>query len=295
MQLDIQHLTKIYPNGFNALKDVNLNLMPGVTGLLGPNGAGKSTLLKVLTDVEKTSGGHISYLDHQNKGLNLKKELGYVPQTFGLPESLTGDEFLRYMATAKGIGFREVKSQVNDLLEVLRLTAGKDNRISTYSGGMKQRLGIAQALLGRPQLLILDEPTVGLDPDERFNLRQIITEIAGETIVLLSTHIVSDVESVANNIVIMVQGEIKACGGTEELLESINDYVWEITVKPEGYSSIQDTHLVSNSYRYRDGIKIRLVAVNPPEGAIAVAPTLEEVYLFYTHRSEVLVTEEDVR
>lgn len=283
MEINIQELTKIFGNKKTVLNDLTIELKPGITGLLGPNGAGKSTLIKLLTELETPTSGKISYSNDAKGKFNLKAILGYVPQSFGLPETLTGLDYLRYMSAAKGIDFRQAKKKSLELLQAFNLSAVASQPISTYSGGMKQRLGIAQALLNQPQLLILDEPTVGLDPDERLNLKQLMTEIASETIVLLSTHIVSDIESVASDIIILNQGEVQAQGETETLLEAVNGYVWEQTIQPESYQEFQNCHLISNSYRNRQGIRMRFLAKIQPEGANSVVPTLEDVYLFYTH------------
>lgn len=283
MEIEINHLTKTYKN-FTALENISTILNNGITGLLGPNGAGKSTLIKTLIGLEKSSGGQIRFLDIQEKSFDVKASLGYVPQSFQLPESLTGEEFLSYMSTAKGIDHRKAKQNNLELLELLNLSAVAKKRIATYSGGMKQRLGIAQALLNRPKLLILDEPTVGLDPDERLNLKHIITNLAQDTIILLSTHIVSDIESVADRLIILNQGEIQVQGNSDELLERMKGNVWEAMIPQDSYEAIQKKYIVSNTLRKQSGIQARLISEKQPENAQLVYPTLEDLYLFHTHQ-----------
>lgn len=284
MEIKIANLTKSYDDKFTALNEINTVLKSGITGLLGPNGAGKSTLIKTLVGLQKISSGQINYLDVPKDIFELKESLGYVPQNFQLPNNLTGEEFLDFMSTVKGIDYKTAKRNNLQILELLNLSQVSKKRIATYSGGMKQRLGIAQALLNNPQLLILDEPTVGLDPDERLNLKHIMTELAGNTIILLSTHIVSDIESVANNIIILNEGEIQIQGNTDTLLETINGKVWELNISPEQYQSIQQEFFISSTIRKQHNIQIRIISEKRPKNAELVYPKLEDLYLFHIHR-----------
>lgn len=284
MEIKIANLTKSYDDKFTALNEINTVLKSGITGLLGPNGAGKSTLIKTLVGLQKISSGQINYLDVPKDIFELKESLGYVPQNFQLPNNLTGEEFLDFMSTVKGIDYKTAKRNNLQILELLNLSQVSKKRIATYSGGMKQRLGIAQALLNNPQLLILDEPTVGLDPDERLNLKHIMTELAGNTIILLSTHIVSDIESVANNIIILNEGEIQIQGNTDTLLENINGKVWELNISPEQYQSIQQEFFISSTIRKQHNIQIRIISEKRPKNAELVYPKLEDLYLFHIHR-----------
>ncbi|BAL62727.1 ATP-binding cassette domain-containing protein [Melissococcus plutonius] len=282
MEISIDNLIKFYTNESVVLKGINTNLKNGITGLIGPNGAGKSTLIKILVGLEKVSSGHIHYLDHSEPSFNLKASLGYVPQNFQLPNNLTGEEFLDFMSTAKGIGYRTAKQNSLQLLDLLNLTQVARKRISTYSGGMKQRLGIAQSLLNHPKLLILDEPTVGLDPDERLNLKHIMTELAENTVILLSTHIVSDIESVANHIIILDQGEIQVQGNTDALLKTIDGKVWELTVSPEEYQNKQQEYFISNTFHKQNKIEMRVISKKQPKDeANLIYPTLEDLYLYH--------------
>ncbi len=211
MQLSIQNLSKLYTNK-TAINDLSINLTPGITGLLGPNGAGKSTFMKILAGIEQPSGGTVTWngasLEEQIN--RYRKVLGYLPQDFGVYPNLTPIEFLQYIAALKGLDHRSSKKRIEGLLEQLNLHQDRKRPIGGFSGGMKQRVGIAQALLNDPSILIVDEPTVGLDPHERMKFRDIIQSLSEDRIVILSTHIVSDVESISNNIAILANGSLEA-------------------------------------------------------------------------------------
>lgn len=286
MKIQIDNLTKSYKK-VNALKNINIVLSNGIIGLLGPNGAGKSTLIKILVGLESETNGEVSILEVQTKDFKLKDTLGYVPQSFSLPNSLTGKEFLDYMSSAKGIDRQEAKIVIPELLDLLNLSPVAENRINSYSGGMKQRLAIGQALLNKPQLLILDEPTVGLDPDERLNLKHIMTNLAESTIILLSTHIVSDIESVANNIIILNDGEIQTQGQTNELLQDLNGKVWEKTISFDEYTRFEKEYTISNTLHRNNCMKVRFISEKPVDSAKLVFPNLEELYLYYVHQNTV--------
>lgn len=210
MEISIQGVTKKYGRDKFGLKDFSLELQNGVTGLIGPNGAGKSTLMRILATISRPTEGSIT-LDGTDIVMypdTVRKVLGYLPQDFGVYPNLTAMEFLEYIAAIKGFAGKGIKLRIEALLEELNLTAVRNRPIGNYSGGMKQRIGIAQVLLGDPRLLILDEPTVGLDPEERYRFRNLLSDLAGDRIVILSSHIVSDIESVASRIALVFQGSL---------------------------------------------------------------------------------------
>lgn len=210
MEISIQGVSKKYKGNKFGLKDFNLVLNNGIMGLIGPNGAGKSTLMRILATISKPTEGKITLdgIDIVKYPDTVRKILGYLPQDFGVYPNLTAMEFLEYIAAIKGFTGKRNKERIEALLEELNLTAVRNRAIGTYSGGMKQRIGIAQVLLGDPKLLILDEPTVGLDPEERVRFRNLLAELSGERIVILSSHIVSDIETMASNITIVFQGRV---------------------------------------------------------------------------------------
>src|SRR6478672_4119223 len=235
--LIIRELMKTYSSGVQALKGISLNIEPGMFGLLGPNGAGKTTLMKILaTLLEPDSGtAHMEDLDLINARAETRKKLGYLPQDFGLYPTLTAAQMLDYFAKLKGVSDKkERRSLVNALLERVNLSAERNRRLGGFSGGMRQRVGIAQALIGNPNLLIVDEPTAGLDPEERSRLHNLLAESAGEnTVVLLSTHIVSDVSNLCDRFAVIRRGEIVAATSTEAALKELEGRVWEATVPRE--------------------------------------------------------------
>ncbi len=210
MEISIQGVSKKYRGNKFGLKDFNLELKNGIMGLIGPNGAGKSTLMRILATISKPTEGKITLdgMDIVKHPDTVRKILGYLPQDFGVYPNLTAMEFLEYIAAIKGFTGKGLKLRIEALLEELNLTTVRNRPIGTYSGGMKQRIGIAQVLLGDPKLLILDEPTVGLDPEERVRFRNLLTELSGERIVILSSHIVSDIETMANDVTIIFQGRV---------------------------------------------------------------------------------------
>ncbi|MFZ4569967.1 MAG: ABC transporter ATP-binding protein [Bacteroidales bacterium] len=210
MEISIQGVSKKYRGNKFGLKDFNLELKNGILGLIGPNGAGKSTLMRILATISRPTEGKITLdgIDIVKSPDTVRKILGYLPQDFGVYPNLTAMEFLEYIAAIKGFTGKSIKLRIEALLEELNLTVVRNRPIGTYSGGMKQRIGIAQVLLGDPKLLILDEPTVGLDPEERVRFRNLLTDLSGERIVILSSHIVSDIETMAGEIAIVFQGRL---------------------------------------------------------------------------------------
>src|SRR5208337_3388391 len=220
MKLEIENVSKTYRGNVEALRSFCLELGPGVLGLLGPNGAGKSTLMRILATITQPTAGRVLWndVDIAQKPDGLRDVLGYLPQDFGVYPNLNAIEFLEYLAAVKGLEASAARKRIAELLDLVNLTSAAKRPLGGYSGGMRQRVGIAQALLNDPQLLIVDEPTAGLDPEERLRFRNLLSELSGERIVILSTHIVSDIEAVATSIAILAQGELLAHGAPEELL-----------------------------------------------------------------------------
>src|SRR5512134_3346964 len=229
--IETRNLSKTY-KGVQALKDFNLKLTPGILGLLGPNGAGKSTLMRMLATITKPTDGTILWngQDVVKDPEALRSVLGYLPQDFGVYPNLSAQEFLEYMAAIKGMSGEKARRKISDLLDLVNLRQAAHRPLGGFSGGMRQRVGIAQALLNDPQLLIVDEPTGGLDPEERMRFRNLLSEISGERIVILSTHIVSDVEATATSIAIVRGGRLLICALPEQLLGRVEGKVWEWTV-----------------------------------------------------------------
>ncbi|HTY17559.1 MAG TPA: ABC transporter ATP-binding protein [Myxococcota bacterium] len=284
--LSIQSLGKRYPGGTVGLADFSLEVREGVLGLLGPNGAGKTTLLSILATVTKPTSGTFlwSGRDAVADPLPLRRELGYLPQDFGVYERLTAREFLLYLGRLKGLSGADLDRRVRELLELVNLHGAANRRLGGYSGGMRQRVGIAQALLGDPKLVIVDEPTVGLDPEERVRFRNLLAEIAQKRVVVLSTHIVSDVEAVATEIAVMRQGRLVAHATPESLLARAAGRVFRAVISSDRLAEAQRTVHVSNLIRRADGVHVRYVANGGGSGAAlpgstAVEPDLEDAYL----------------
>src|SRR5579884_2449245 len=233
MELVIDRVGKRYGSVW-ALRDVSLRCGPGLIGLVGPNGAGKTTLMRLIATLARPTSGTISWngQDVEKHGNALRAVLGYLPQAFGIYPEFTGRKFLLYLAELKGLPTALARQRVDELLETTHLTQVADRRLSTYSGGTKQRIGIAQALLNDPELLIVDEPTAGLDPDERVRFRTLLASLTASRIILLSTHIVSDVEAVASRLVLLRAGQIVTDTTPQELLAWATGQVWEVTVDP---------------------------------------------------------------
>jgi ABC-2 type transport system ATP-binding protein len=279
--LETRNLNKAY-RGVQALKDFSLKLTPGILGLLGPNGAGKSTLMRMLATITTPTEGTILWngRDVVKDPETLRSVLGYLPQDFGVYPNLSAQEFLEYMAAIKGMSGEKARRKISDLLDLVNLRDAARRPLGGYSGGMRQRVGIAQALLNDPQLLIVDEPTVGLDPEERVRFRNLLSDLSGERIVILSTHIVSDVESTATDIAIIHKGHLKARAYPEQLLKQMEGSVWEWMVASEELPALKQQFLVSGTIRRVDGVEVRAVsAVRPSPEAQAVTPNLEDVYL----------------
>ena len=282
MRLVVEGLSKTYRGGVQALRGVNLALKPGVLGLLGPNGAGKSTLMRILATITRASVGRVVWneSDTAREPDALRGVLGYLPQDFGVYPNLSAIEFLDYLAAVKGIPADAARRRISELLALVNLADVAKRPLGGYSGGMRQRVGIAQALLNDPKLLIVDEPTAGLDPEERVRFRNLLSELSGERVVILSTHIVSDVEAVATEIAILAQGQLLAHGAPEELLALVNGKIWEVVVPSGELAALRTKYLVSSTAHHSHGVHARVVAEAAPNGsARSVEPSLEDAYL----------------
>ncbi len=284
MQLAIDNVGKQYRRDFWALRNFALELGPGVLGLLGPNGAGKSTLMRILATITRASEGRVTWNgeDIAMQPDNLRQVLGYLPQDFGVYPNLNAVEFLEYLAAMKGLDGRSARRRIDELLQVVNLVEAAKHPLGSYSGGMKQRVGIAQALLNDPQLLIVDEPTAGLDPEERVRFRSLIAELSGERIVILSTHIVSDVEATATAIAIIKKGFLICHDLPENVLRTVEGKVWTWIIASSELAAIKRDHIISGTARRSDGVHIRVVCDQQPnEGAELVPATLEDAYLYH--------------
>ncbi len=282
MRLNVEALSKNYRGGVHALRGVQLSLEPGVLGLLGPNGAGKSTLMRILATITRPTEGRVLWndVDIAHKPDSLREVLGYLPQDFGVYPNLNAVEFLEYLAAVKGLDAKAAHKRIAELLDLVNLTSAAKRPLGGYSGGMRQRVGIAQALLNDPQLLIVDEPTAGLDPEERLRFRNLLSELSGERIVILSTHIVSDIEAVATSIAILAQGELLTHGSPEALLASLAGRIWEVIVSSADLATLRRDHLVSSTAHRADGVHARVVAnAAPTPTARPLDPSLEDAYL----------------
>ena len=284
MEITISHLTKRFGDK-TALDDVSLVLDPGVHALLGPNGAGKSTLINILTDSIVRDKGQVLYNDYEvtELGAKYRELLGYMPQQQRLYDNYTAEEFLKYMAAIKGIAPAKAGKQITELLQVVNLWEVRRKKIGGFSGGMKQRVLLAQALLGEPRLLILDEPTAGLDPSERINIRNYIAAVAQKMIVLFATHVVSDIECIAKDVILIRDGKICRKGTPVELIESIQGKVGELPCDLESLEKLQEQYCTGNVYQRREGLRVRIVGDELPEGCLPVRDSidLEDVYMYY--------------
>ena len=292
MKLIIDNVSKQYGRGPWALRNFSLELGTGVLGLLGPNGAGKTTLMTILATITRATEGRVLW-DGAEVAANpdtLRSVLGYLPQDFGVYPNLNAVEFLEYLAAVKGLDAAASKRRIDELLNLVNLSDVRKRPLGGFSGGMKQRVGIAQALLNDPKLLIVDEPTAGLDPEERVRFRNLLSELSGERIVILSTHIVSDVEATATDIALISQGTLVAHASPEELLRQVEGRVWEWVLPSADLSAARQRHLISNTMRRSDGVHARVLGEIPPPGAEPVAPNLEDAYLYCLSQHRTAVT-----
>jgi len=283
MEITIHHLNKVYRGGVHALNDLDLTIPNGMFGLVGPNGAGKTTLMRILAGILRPTSGTIrieEYDGNTEKGRTaIKRMLGYLPQDLGVYPDLSAREFLDYIGILKGMDERKVRQQrVEQLLEIVSLTNVANRKLKTYSGGMKRRIGIAQALLNNPRFLIVDEPTSGLDPEERIRFRNLLSDLAGDRSVLLSTHIVEDIAQTCRNLAIMKNGKVIFHGTTADLINETRGKVWIITtegMKPQGNFTVVSIMNMGTSMQYRV-----VGELSQQAGALPTEPSLEDGYVW---------------
>src|SRR5688572_24193809 len=285
-------LTKTYPSGVQALKGISLDVPAGMFGLLGPNGAGKTTLMKILaTLLEPDSGkAEMNGIDLIIDKHETRKMLGYLPQDFGLYPTLTAEQTLHYFAKLKGVHDKKERAALVDaLFERVNLSDSRRQRVGGFSGGMRQRLGIAQALIGQPQLIIVDEPTAGLDPEERIRFHNLLSETAGEdAVVILSTHIVADVSSLCSQMAVIRQGAIQASITPPQAIDQLKDSVWEATVPREQVAALKSRHQVISSQMFGGQARLRMISrgARPSEDFIPATPVLEDYYFDLVNQRE---------
>ena len=280
--LRIQNLSKTYPNGVKALDDVSLEISNGMFGLLGPNGAGKSSLMRTLATLQEADSGSafLNDIDILNQPAEVRKVLGYLPQEFGVYPRITAEQLLDHVAILKGIAnSKERKELVHHLLEKVNLFDKRGKSVKGFSGGMKQRVGIAQALIGSPQLIIVDEPTAGLDPGERNRFHNLLADVGQEVVVILSTHIVDDVRELCQNMAIMNLGKIVYAGTPGAVLDELKGKVWMRVVEREEVDTYRNTHHVISDKMVAGRPQIHVLSdTNPGDGFTAVEPSLEDVF-----------------
>ena len=285
MQITIRNLWKTYGKEFHALQDVNLDIGNGMFGLLGPNGAGKSTLMKILATLEMPSRGQVLVddVDINRKRKEIRRTLEYLPQFFGVYPQLTGTEFLRYIGELNGVPRRQLRETVQDALQQVALGDVGDRKVKTYSGGMVRRLGIAQALIGNPALLIVDEPTVGLDPAERIRFRNLLADISREKVIILSTHIVGDISSTCEDLALLSRGQVVFRGNPADLVDQTRDHVWSATCTDDEFLKIAADMQVISSIAGEHRRILRVVG-DPVDGIEMTpeSPNLEDAYMYLT-------------
>ncbi len=292
MKIEISDLSMIYPNGKTALSGINLDIGNGMFGLLGPNGAGKSSLIRILVTLMKPTTGsvRIDNYDLMNDRGNIRKMLGYLPQDFRFFSKLKTWEFLDYAAGLAGITSKKNRSEKVDYwLEKVGLFDARDRQANKLSGGMKRRLGIAQALIGEPRIIIVDEPTTGLDPEERIRFRNILSELSQQDlIIILSTHIVGDISSVCRDLALLNEGTIQFNGSPESLVERARGHVWQIQTAGVEYDMLKEKYAVTSTIPFEDGWEIQMVGdrIDLPS-AVAIEPNLEHAYVYFM---ETLIT-----
>src|SRR5450830_1369919 len=282
MELCIEHLSKRYSNGVQALDDINLTIPAGMFGLLGPNGAGKSTLMRTLATLQDADSGtaHLDTIDIRTHKDDVRRSLGYLPQDFGLYPKVSAYDLLEHFAVLKGIdNNKERKQVVEALLHQTNLYNVKNKHVGGFSGGMRQRFGIAQALLGNPKLIIVDEPTAGLDPEERVRFHNLLSDIGSDKIVILSTHIVEDVADLCNNMAIINKGNLLLCGKTQELIDDVSCKIWARFVDKKELASFQQRHAVISTRLLSGRTLIHVYSDDDPgDGFEEAIGDLEDLY-----------------
>ena len=291
MKLNIDNISKTYPNGVQALKNISIEIGNGIFGLLGPNGAGKSTLMRTIAALQDADSGTIMLgdVDVEKDKQGLREMLGYLPQEFGVYPKVSAIDLLDHMAVMKGItDAKRRKDQVDSLLYQVNLWESKDQKLGTFSGGMKQRFGIAQALLGDPKIIIVDEPTAGLDPMQRNRFHNLLSEIGENVVVILSTHIVDDVSDLCNDMAIILNGELKLAGKPLELIKKLEQKVWQGLVEKGVAESLKDDERLISSRLYMGKVKVRLLSnVEPMNGFILNEPEIEDLYFATINNFEI--------
>jgi ABC-2 type transport system ATP-binding protein len=286
MKIEIQGLDKIYPNGNHALKDINLEFSTGMFGLLGPNGAGKSSLMRILVTLMKPTSGHVLVdgRDIQKMRKELRSLLGYLPQDFRFFTSLKTWEFLDYSGSLAGMkNKKERLAEVDRLLDQVGLLEVRDRQANRLSGGMKRRLGIAQALIGNPRIIIVDEPTTGLDPDERIRFRNILSQLSqNDVIIILSTHIVGDISSTCQGMALLNRGELVFSGSPENLIKAAEGNVFKLSLSPWEYDKVKEKYNIISTIPVEDGWEVQIVSEDEPEfDSVAITPNIEHAYVYY--------------
>ena len=291
MKLNIENISKTYPNGVQALKNVSIEIGNGIFGLLGPNGAGKSTLMRTIAALQDADSGTIMLgdVDVEKDKQGLREMLGYLPQEFGVYPKVSAIDLLDHMAVMKGItDAKRRKEQVDSLLYQVNLWESKDQKLVTFSGGMKQRFGIAQALLGDPKIIIVDEPTAGLDPMQRNRFHNLLSEIGENVVVILSTHIVDDVSDLCNDMAIILNGELKLVGKPLELIKKLEKKVWQGLVEKDVAESLKDDERLISSRLYMGKVKIRLLSDEEAESGFTISdPEIEDLYFATINNFEI--------
>jgi ABC-2 type transport system ATP-binding protein len=283
MNLTIENVTKNFGDK-KVLHEINLEFSTGVYGILGANGSGKTTLMRILASVMKPSSGKIYFNGQDIEVMNhaYRDVIGYLPQHVGLYKSFTTEKFLMYIASLKGLKKEEAKEKVNEAIELVGLSEHRNEKVGKFSGGMKQRVGIAQALLNDPKVLIVDEPTAGLDPKERIRFRNLLSKISTNRTVLLSTHIVSDIEFIAREVLILKSGKLIKKETPQDLLHGINDKVWTVVVDESDIPYFQARYKVGNIGRAHEKFQLRILSNSKPhQNAQNAIPNLEDLYLYY--------------
>lgn len=289
--IHICNLTKTYPDGTKALSGINLDLPTGMVGLLGPNGAGKSSLMRTIVGLQKADGGQIKLQlpDYESSAIDIleapqaiRQTLGYLPQYFGVYPNMSCVALLQHMAVLKGLSKQQQGEQIPKLLELTNLTAFANKSVNRFSGGMKQRFGIAQALLGDPKVVIMDEPTAGLDPEERERLHDMLISISKDKLILLSTHIVEDVENLCHYSALLFNGEVKASGSVADLVTTMSNKIWTVPMQDEQEPSViqtgNDVQILNKSFRFGEPVLRVFASSKPCESAHLVQATLQDLY-----------------
>lgn len=289
MELVISNVSKTYENGVQALKNVSLTINEGMFGLLGPNGAGKSTLMRTIATLQDPDEGTITFngINVVENNLALRAQLGYLPQEFGVPSHVTAETFLDHIAALKGItNLKERRDTVAYLLNHTNLYHARNKKLDTFSGGMKQRFGIAQALIGNPKLIIVDEPTAGLDPEERNRFHNLLSEIGEQIIVILSTHIVDDVSDLCQHMAIINKGELLLVDEPLNAMKKLHGNVWRKLVAKQERESYRDSYKIISETLFAGKVYVSIYSENNPgNGFTAVEPTLEDVYFSHIHET----------